>query len=184
LAIIFYQHTVPNGTKIKNEKKSYKKNMELNINLLKEENKKMSIIRIVFGVLCLLLSGWSLFDVIGNESSRTWDWISIGIWLLLGIYHLGEGFGYSLGKAYILINSKEISFKPSVYNKKQSVCWNEVESIGYKFYANKFEIKKADQTVVILNLSHYGYSTVKKIKEAIGHCVKEKNVPIKMQKSD
>ena len=158
--------------------------MELNINLLKEESKILSIIRITFGVLCLLFFGLGLFNVIGNENSRTWEWISISIWLLLGIYHLGEGLGYSLGKAYILINSKQISFKPNVYSKKQSVCWSEVESIGYKFYANKFEIKKADQTIVALSLSDYSYSTVKKIKEAIGRCAKEKNVPIKMLKSD
>jgi len=136
-----------------------------------------------------LISGSYLFDIIGGESSRTWDWIGwnwigFGVFLLVGILHLGEGLGYSLGKAYILINSELMSFKTSVYNKKQSVRWDEIESIGYRFYANKFEIKKTDGTNMALKLSEYEYATVKKIKETIGHYAKEKNIPIKMLKSD
>jgi len=159
-------------------------NMEQNVNLLKKENKRLSIIRIAIAAWCLLLSGVYLFDPIGSEGLRTWEWISIIVWSLLGIYLLGEGLGYFRKKAYLLINSEQICFKPNIYSKKQSAYWSEVESIGYKFYTNKFEIKKTDQTIVALRLSDYSYSTVKKIKEAIGRCAKEKNVPIKMLKSD
>ncbi|MDR0437307.1 MAG: hypothetical protein LBH22_03270 [Bacteroidales bacterium] len=156
----------------------------MSINLLKEESKRLSTIRIIFGILFLLLSGSYLFSAVGNESSRTWDWISFGVFLLNGIYHLSEGLGYLLGKAYILINSELISFKVSVYKKEQSVCWNEIETISYNFYVNKFEIKKTDHTNMILNLSKFEYTTVKKIKETIDHYAKEKNIPIEMLKSD
>ena len=158
--------------------------MDLNINLLKRENKRLSTIRIIGGIVYLLCSGSYLFDAIGNESSKTFEWISFGVFLLGGLFFLTEGFGYSLGKAYVLINSERISFKARVYNKGQSARWNEIESISYKFHANKFEIKKTDQTNMILNLSEFEYATVRKIKEAMDYYAKEKNVPIKILKSD
>ncbi|MDR0437159.1 MAG: hypothetical protein LBH22_02515 [Bacteroidales bacterium] len=99
--------------------------MELNINLLKEESKKLSIIRVVCAIIFLLLVCSYLFTAIESESSRTKGWVLFSGWLLVAALHLAEGFGYS-----------------------------------------------------------YGYATVKKIKETIGHYAKEKNIQIKMLKSN
>ena len=152
--------------------------MELKIDLLKEKRK--SLLRVVLGILSFLVAiGWMITKIIGKEVVRPFDWVFCGIFALNGIAHFTEGLGYSLesffGKAYVLINSEIIALKASIVNKEQLIHWDEIQSMEYKL--NKFEIKKTDNTLLVINLSNFDYLLKEKIKQTIQCIAKEKKPP-------
>jgi len=154
--------------------------MELKIDLFKQ--KKKSHIRIVFGVLCLLLAGiWIFIGISGRETKPQFLWIIQGLlFTLIGMFHVMEGLGYSLGrvfgKAYIFIDSESISLKAGVYDKKQFINWSEIKSMDYKL--NQYEIKTIDNAFKIISLSKYDYMLIREIKTTINCISKEKNILI------
>ena len=145
--------------------------MELNVDLLKEKRKK-SLYRVIFGILQFLFAGsWIIIKLFENEVIKFFDWIFVGVFVVNGVINLAEGLGYSFenffGKAFILINSEIISLKASIFDKNQSVKWSEIKSIDYK--RNIIEIKKNDQTTIIVNLSRFDYISREKIERAINY---------------
>ena len=152
--------------------------MELKIDLLERKRKK-SLFRVILGILMFLLAiGWIIIRVIENRSTTPFDWVYSGLFMLNGVLHFVEGLGYSsesfFGKAYILINSELISLKASIYNKNQIVNWSDIKTIDYKL--NKYEIKKTDNTNMIINLSKFDYILKDEIIKVINDITKEKNI--------
>ena len=149
--------------------------MELKIDLL--EKGKKSIFRIVLGVFFIICSCVYIGAAITHREVRLFDWV-YGILALGGIIHIVEGLGWRLegffGKAYILINTELISLKPGIFDKEQSIYWNNIKSIDYK--SNKFRIEKTDDTNMIINLSKFGYSLKNEIKRNIDCIAKEKSI--------
>ncbi|MDR2145717.1 MAG: hypothetical protein LBE91_04570 [Tannerella sp.] len=154
--------------------------MELKIDLLKGRGK--SRLRIVFGVLCILLSGaWLIVGILEKESELLFLWILQGLlFTLMGIVHLMEGLGYSLGsyfgRAFVLINSEVISLKTNIYGKGQCVNWSEINSMNYQL--NKFNIQKTDNTTVSISLVELDYLSVQEVKKTIYSIAEEKNIQI------
>ena len=92
--------------------------------------------------------------------------------------HIYEGFGYSVsrlfGKAYILIDTEIIRIKTGILDKELFIFWNEVASVHFK--AAVFEMRRPDNTSVVLNLSSLEYSLIQQIKEVIGRILVEKGI--------
>jgi len=154
--------------------------MELNIDLLKVQSKK-SLFRVIFGILFIVFAGsWIIIRLIENESIKLFDWIYFGIFALNGIVHIVEGLGYPFGRffgrAYILINSEFISLKSGVFEKEQFINWSDINSIDYKL--NKLNIKKTDNTVLIINLTKFDYILLIEIKKAVSNIANEKNIQL------
>lgn len=152
--------------------------MELKVDLLKGKKKK-SLFRIILGILLFLCaSSWVIIRVIEYGVIRPFDWINFVVFALSGIVHFVEGWGNSFGsffgKAYILINSELISLKASVFDKSQVINWSEIKSIDYKL--NKYEIKKTDNTTMVINLSMLDYVLINEIKQTITCIAKEKSI--------
>ena len=152
--------------------------MELNVDLLKKDEK--SFFRVGVGILFIIISCMQIITRITHEEViRPFDWFYSGIFALGGIAHIVEGLGLFsfdriFGKAYILINSELILLKPSVFNKEQSVYWNNIKSIDYK--PNKLKIETIDDTNVIINLSLVSFLLKQEIRRTIDCIAKEKNI--------
>jgi len=151
--------------------------MELKIDLYKEHKK--SLLKIGLAILMFLsVSAGIIAQFIRKGSIDTFSWIIFGIFTMSSIANFVEGLGYRFeslfGKAYIWINDKFISLKPSAFNKGQQVNWNEIQSINYKL--NRFIIQKTDNTTQIVDLSKFEYVLNMKIKEIITNIAKEKNI--------
>lgn len=151
--------------------------MELKKDLLKKDKK--SVFRIILGILFVAISIIWIADKITSDSIiRPFDWLYSGIFMLGGVIHTFEGFGFSLaklfGKAFVLIDSNQISIKLGLSDKEQKIYWKDIKAIGYKF--NKFQIQKHDNTNINLNLSKVDYALKNEIKEVIETIAKNKNI--------
>ena len=149
---------------------------ELKLDLLKASKK--SILRIVLGILFFLVACGGIITKIIGEGIKPFDVFFFGIFALCGIIHFIEGLGFSFeslfGKAYILVNDEFISLKASIFDKKQLINWNEIQSIDYKL--NKFIIQKTDNTTPIIDLSKFEYIINMEIKNVIISIAKEKKI--------
>lgn len=118
--------------------------------------------------------------VINGNSSSPFDWLLFVIFVLNGLVHSIEGFGFSfarlLGNAYIQIDSEIIAIKTGVLKKEQSIFWKDIKSVSYK--PIRFKVTKNDDTAMTFNLSKLDYSLIKEIKSAINEIADEKGLEI------
>lgn len=149
--------------------------MELKKDLLKKDKK--SIFRIILGVLqftCVIV--W-LTDTDNHLIlRRPFNWIFLGCLVLSGILYIIDGFGFAIGKAFIFIDKEIISIKIGVFDKKQSIVWNDIKSINYKI--NNVEIIRSDNSSMTFNIKSLGYSLIKNIKQVISGIASEKGITI------
>lgn len=151
--------------------------MELKKDLLKKDKK--SVFRIILGVLFVAISIiWIADKITSDIIIRPFDWLYSGIFMLGGVIHIFEGFGFSLaklfGKAFVLIDNNQISIKPGLSDKEQKIYWKDIKTIDYKL--NKFQIQKIDDTNMKLDLSKIDYALKNEIKEIVNNIAKDKNI--------
>jgi len=150
--------------------------MELNIDLLKRETK--SRFRVIAGILFLIMGIVQIIFSNNYRMGKLFNWTMFTMWMLNGIVHIMEGLGYPFegifGKAYIIINSDLISLKSSVFEKEQSVNWNDIKSIDYKL--NRYIIQKVDNKTLVIDLTKFEYFLNKEIKKTIDYFAQEKNL--------
>jgi len=151
--------------------------MELKRDLLKFEKK--SVFRIILGLLFLIIAViWLAEKEINLQMVRPFDWVFFGIFLLNGVVHSVEGFGFSIaqlfGRAFVLIDDSKIAIKTSFFSKEQHIAWQEIKSISNK--PVRCQITRNEGTSLTLNLSKLDYLLIKDIKATIEYIAKEKGV--------
>ena len=153
--------------------------MELRRDLLKVSGK--SRFRIILGMGSWIIAiSWVGVYAFENHEIPPFVWIYFVFFIFSGTIHTYEGFGYSVsklfGKAFILIDSDVIRIKTGVYDKEQSIFWNEVVSVHYK--AGIFEMRRNDEPSVVFKLSGLEYSVIQQIKEVINLISVEKGIVV------
>ncbi len=153
--------------------------MEINRDLLRKEKK--SVFRIIIGILFLVISVFWIIDrKINSQIIRPFDWFYTGIFVLNGIVHSIEGFGFSLaklfGKAFVIIDKDRIAIKTSVLDKEQKVFWIDIKSIESKL--NKYQVLKTNDTNLTIDFSKFDYALAKNIKETIRGIANEKGIGV------
>ena len=153
--------------------------MELKIDLLKKPKK--SILIIVLGILIIVISIVLLYDRMAkNRIISIFDWIFFACTTLSGALNTIMGFGFNLdaifGKAFVLIDDEIISIKKGVFDKEQSIVWNDIKSIEYKF--TSVEILKLNGTLMSLNLKGLEYLVIKEIKQVMNAIADGKGIMI------
>ncbi len=151
--------------------------MELKRDLLKIEKK--SIFRIILGLLFIVISIiWIADKGINKQAIRPFDWAFFGVFLLNGIVHSIEGFGFSFarlfGRAFIKIDQEKIVIKTGIFAKEQSVAWQDIKSISNK--PVRFQITRNDGTLLTLNLSRLDYLLLKEIKSTIENIANQNGI--------
>jgi hypothetical protein len=153
--------------------------MELKRDLLVVQKK--SVFRIIMGILFFVISiVWVIDLVINSKTSRPFDWLFFGVFVMNGLIHSIEGFGFSLarlfGKAFILIDTDRIAIKTGVLAKEQSVYWKDIKSLSYK--PIRFKIVRNDNTSMTFNLSKLDYLLIKDMKISINEIANEKGLEV------
>ena len=147
--------------------------MELNINFNLVEKKKKIRHAVVSVTIILLLTGVYI-SFLSYVDDGNKELIKIFWFLLVGgtMYLFERRF---FGKPCILINSESISIKSNAFNKGQFISWSDIKSIDCNF-TSEYKIKKADETIMVIDVSKFDYTLMCDIKNTIGHIAKEKNV--------
>jgi len=147
--------------------------MELKKDLLKKDRK--STFRIILGILSLILSIVWIIEK-SNHGITGFDWFYAGSFALSGVYQIIDEFGLSPGKAFIFIDKDIISIKSGIFDKEQSIVWNDIKSIHYK--NNCFEFFRSNNSSMTYNIKSLGYSLIKDIKQVIRGIASEKGIAI------
>ena len=150
--------------------------MEFKKDLIGEEKK--SVFKVIIGILFMLFPIiWFTDRIIDDLTIRPFDWLYAGVFALNGAFHITGGLGISIlklfGKAFIIIDNKQISIKPDVFSKEQKINWDNIKTLDYKL--NKYIIRRADNTSFILNLSKLSYELKSDVKNIINTIALEKN---------
>ena len=160
-----------------NANKNPKTIMELEKDLLAKQKK--SIFKIVLGILLIVFAGaWLFIRIAEDEKIRVFDWGYSIVFMLNGIFHIITGLGYNIngwfGKAFILINNEMISIKPQFNKKKETVYWNDIQFIDFKYH--QLTIKKADNTNLKIELADLSFETKQDIKTILSKLTEDKSI--------
>jgi hypothetical protein len=153
--------------------------MELNIDLL-QKNKKHWF-SIIWGIAVFLVTiAWFADRIIENLAISAFD-LSYQLFLVLfGTWLLFTGLGYHVrklfGSAYIRIDDNLIAYKSGIRAKEESVSWNEIKTILFKY--NQFRIKRVDGSMFLLKLPYTNANASNEAIHAIVKTAKEKGTTI------
>jgi hypothetical protein len=144
--------------------------IKLNKDLLIIEEKSKT--RIVVGLIFLAISiYWIAYRLDDALVFRLFDGFYAGLFALIGLVNLVEGFGISagkfVGKAFVIVDDERISIKPGIFAREQTIHWPSVQSVDYEL--NRFRIRKTDNTTEVLDLSPLSYTVKIEVKEAVNH---------------
>ena len=156
--------------------------MNYSVDLLSFRTKSKFVL--VLGILLVLVAiGWFIAIWVRKGSASFFDWLFFILLLLNGLLQISQGLGNPIerlfGKAFVRINSQEISIKTGVFDKKQTVKWSEIHSISYK--PANFIITKKDNSTYRLSMAKLGYSLIKEIKNVVSNIANDKNIPTNLE---
>jgi hypothetical protein len=140
-----------------------------------------STAKTIVGVLHFVLIALSISSKIYIEQGfETFDIIYLVVIFLLGSLFILEGTGIPFakifGKAFILIDEKQISIKKGVFNKEQTIFWDEIKAIEFK--PNYFLFTKHDDSLFPFKLRHLTIRFNKEILDFIKVIGKHKGLEI------
>jgi len=155
--------------------------MKLEKDLLVQKSRSKAVL----GLLNLsLITAWVINRIYVGAALETFDLIYLSSLFLLGSLFILEGLGIPaakcFGKAFILIDEERISLKKGIWNKEQTILWNEIERIEYK--PNKFVFTKKDNILFPLKLRDLNYRFNREILECIKMIGHEKGLKVERLK--
>ncbi len=111
---------------------------------LNENTRVGSILRILLGVACLVVTAWFVFSVRGTAASMGTAWIAIGFLLLFGLWLISSGLG--LTKRYITVGHDRIVlrqdfFRPPVVFNSSSLTAVEFKPVVIDFYTDNKKVR-------------------------------------------
>ncbi len=151
--------------------------MKFEKNLLVQKSTAKTIV----GILdILLIALWISTKFYIEEDFDTFDMIYLIGLFLLGILYIIEGRGIPLagifGKAFILIDEEQISMKRSVFNKEQTILWDEIKAIEYK--PNYFLFTKQDDSLFPFKLRQLAFKFNREVLDFIKVIGKHKGIEV------
>lgn len=152
--------------------------MEYSVDLLSFRTKSKFVLTL--GILLVLSAiGWFIAIWVRKGSVSLFDWLFFILLLLNGLLQTSNGLGNPIerlfGKAFVKINSRTISIKTGVFDKKQTVKWSDIRLISYK--PANFVITKKDNSTCKLSMSKLDYSVIQDIKRVMNNIANDKNIP-------
>jgi len=132
-------------------------------------NKSKSKLRVIFGVLFILLGIVNLYLLLNKEEIGALEIMNLVLFPLVGLFHLFDGLGSKtkdrLGKRFIRINEKEITFKYDFFGKPLELEWENIKSICIKYVALEFTTN--NNTKEKISIARLDYKQLKEIKSSL-----------------
>jgi hypothetical protein len=97
---------------------------------LHEENRTGKILRIFFGIACLIVAGWYMYSIRGTAASAGSAWIGIAFILLFGLWMIGSGLGYT--RRYITIGDDRIILRQEFYRPPVIFTPSSLKAVEFK----------------------------------------------------
>ena len=97
---------------------------------LHEENRTGKILRIFFGIACIIVAGWYMYSIRGTAASAGSAWIGIAFILLFGLWMIGSGLGYT--RRYITIGDDRIILRQEFYRPPVIFTPSSLKAVEFK----------------------------------------------------
>ncbi|TCO09328.1 hypothetical protein [Natronoflexus pectinivorans] len=153
--------------------------MELHINLSKRNKSRT---RIFYGIILVLFSiSFLIIKLLIDGHISTFDWIYVIAFILLGIGHLIEGYGFSFAtllnrEAFVHIGESGFRIKKDAFSKEKVIEWNHVKSIEYK--SAQYKIGLNNNEIIRIDIPTDDYHRVQIIKESVNHYAEKNEIHI------
>lgn len=100
------------------------------------------------------------------------------LFLVKAILHILQGMNYRIeslfGKAFLSIDEEKIVVKKTVFDKLQTIEWNNIKSINH--YLDKYKITLNDNKIAEVNMRNHDYKVRLQIRQAISTLAQKKNI--------
>ena len=141
---------------------------------LQEENKTGKILRLIFGIACLIVAVWYMYSIGGTAASIGSAWIATGFLMLFGFWMIASGLGYT--RRYITISDDRIIlrqefYRPPVIFTPSSLKYVEFKPLTISFITGTGRIN--------LRLGTYYPGHTAFILEAVEEFCKQNNIEIR-----
>jgi hypothetical protein len=117
---------------------------------LHESNRAGKIVRVVFGVACLVAGIWYITKISGTPAATSSSWIATGFLLLFGLWMIGSGLGYT--KRYITVGDDMIILRQEFYRPPLIFTPGSLKAVGFSTLRLEFI---TDTGSTILRLGTY-----------------------------
>ena len=132
---------------------------------------------IIFGVLTFLFAiSWIPIQLYENEKVNIFDWIYSSFLVSSAFNIILTGSNYSFGKAFILINETHIKIKLQYTGSTQTIDWNNIANIKYKY--NSFIFNKKEGRLSIVSTKRLKEDFVSELTTIISQIAGDKNIEI------
>jgi hypothetical protein len=152
----------------------------LKIDLLR--GSEVSNFRLALAVLFFTVAvGWIAYKVLNQQPLALFDAALFIVFILNAAFQAIEGSGLSLaalvGKAYIIINEKELLLKPSVKDAERRIRWDDVKRLHLSGEMPGLEIRGKPESSR-LDLSKLSAGMKSRTRETLRSIAQSKHIPI------
>ena len=132
---------------------------------------------VILGVLMFLLAiSWIPIQLYENEKVNIFDWIYSSFLVFSAFNIILTGSNYSFGKAFILINETHIKIKLQYTGPTQTIDWDNIANIKYKY--NSFIFNKKEGGLSIVSTKRLKEDFVSELTTIISQIAGDKNIEI------
>lgn len=143
---------------------------------ISENNKLIRVIRIIFGVVCVVVAGfWMNFNINLLKTDRTL-WITIIFLTGFGLYQIWAGLGYAV--RYIEIGPENVHLKKNAILPPVQMDVVELEKIEFMPMNVIFYLKSRKR--ILLRFGTINHETNEKIVDAIMGFAESNNIPFEI----
>lgn len=141
---------------------------------LQEESRTGKILRLIFGIACLVVAVWYMYSIRGTAASTGSAWIATGFLLLFGLWMIASGLGYT--RRYITISDERIILRQEFYRPPVIFTPSSLKYVEFKPLSVGF-ITKTGRINLRLGTYYPGHTAF--ILEAVEEFCKQNDIEIR-----
>lgn len=140
---------------------------------LQEENKTGKILRLIFGIACIVVAVWYMYSIRGTASTGS-AWIATGFIMLFGFWMIASGLGYT--RRYITISDDSIILRQEFYRPPVIFTPSSLKYVEFKPLTIAFNTENG---IINLRLGTYYPGHTASILEAVEEFCEQNKIEIR-----
>jgi hypothetical protein len=141
-----------------------------------EDNKVVKLLRIIFGIACIIVAAWWVYFSINTGGGKATLWVTIGFMMAFGFYQIRSGLGST--ERYITISHKDVVIRKNSFLAPVTITSDETESI--EIYPLSIIFYRRNKKKLLIRLGTVNYETNEKIIDELVKFAEANNILYKV----